>query len=138
VDKANRVAYDFSSILYLSEHGTDFTGGRLFFLDRVHGESQDLVETKTPTSSKVESQHPCDHKDRPDGGGTDSSTNDQYGNITAGSSTDRSTVVRRSVVVPSKGRFVAFTSGLENVHHVSSVKVIPVALALLHPGGRLA
>ncbi|CAE7283223.1 ogfod3 [Symbiodinium natans] len=33
VDKANVASYDWSALLYLSEHGTDFQGGELIFHD---------------------------------------------------------------------------------------------------------
>lgn len=90
MDKANRVMYDFSSILYLSDSGSDFTGGRLVFLDKVAGAAV------TPTNTETEARVP--------GRGEGCS--------------DNGMVVVRSAVAPAKGRFVAFTSGLENIHHV--------------------
>ena len=79
VDKANRCAYDYSSILYLTSHGLDFEGGRFAFLDETVAEE---------------------------------------GRVGARGIED---AVQRTTVTPGVGRFVCFTSGLENVHHVERV-----------------
>ena len=93
VDKANRCLYDFSSILYLTSHGGDFGGGRFVFLDG-------------------------------DGDGScvrDNSSADEEEPAAANVRDGTAALARASAVEPRVGRFVAFTSGLENVHHVEPV-----------------
>ena len=79
VDKANRVLYDFSAILYLTTCDDDFFGGRFVFLDVDNNNEHEA-------------------------------TND-----------DNDLQVTRRIVVPRAGRFVSFTSGIENVHCVEKV-----------------
>ena len=97
VDKANRCLYDFSSILYLTSHGVDFGGGRFVFLD---GDGDGDGDGCARDDSSAGEEEPA------------------AANARGGTAAARA---RASAVAPRVGRFVAFTSGLENVHHVEPV-----------------
>ena len=100
VDKASRCLYDFTSILYLSTNGEDFQGGRFRFLDDDRGKGAGAAGD-VPVSD---------------------SDGDGHQRLAAPApAPTMSTGAQPVVVVPRVGRFVAFSSGVENVHHVERV-----------------
>ena len=66
VDKANRDAYDFSALLYLSDRGTDFHGGELLFYDlRSRSQVNPRAGLLVAFSSSFENLHAVTFNSRP-------------------------------------------------------------------------
>ena len=103
VDKANRCLYDFSAVLWLNTYGVDFRGGRFVFLDG----ASDSASDSGGNAAAAEKSHSC---------GSDADAQAEPSMMKplpwGGSS------VQSRAVEPRTGRFVAFTSGYENTHHV--------------------
>ena len=94
VDKLNTEHYDYSGLLYLSESGIDFEGGDFGFVKLASkGEAEDEVGAEARVRAQLED----------------------------GPASGEWLWDADHVVEPAPGRFVAFTAGQENVHHVAKV-----------------
>ena len=98
-DKANNFEYDITALLYLSDHGTDFTGGELIFVD----------QPPSPTQATTPSQHNKQQH-------STKTFTAQEEDLSSGANSLVQTAIR-----PKRGSLVVFDSGIGNFHRVSPV-----------------
>ena len=111
-DKLNTAHYDWSGLLYLSEAGLDFDGGDFAFLD-------DAAAAAAPAAGEGAGAGA--------GAGAAEAEAEAEAEARVRSQLETAPGAREwpwaaaHVVEPAPGRFVAFSAGQENVHHVARV-----------------
>ena len=91
VDKENTAHYDYSALLYLADHGDDFTGGEFRWIDDADPSHDYRSAAPPPSDGSAEWE---------DGVAPSAAT---------------------TTVLPQKGRLVFFSAGRENLHQVRRV-----------------
>lgn len=88
----NTEHYDYSGLIYLNNHGTDFTGGKLYFFDSADG--ADAVDEAAEAAAAA---------------------------VDAAEGRERQAGEVAHLVEPRAGRLLVFSSGTENPHQVTGV-----------------